>query len=141
MTLRVGDGAEWAQATDIAPNGGSEDTVWKFEPEEMCGEVMASYLAKNKINFTVKDSNECSADKYVGKTQLCMDELLSESNSNKFVTLSGQLHSHDDCEYSAGEYTVKLKFVVPVTANNNGGESEMGATFHFEEESGEEVNA
>jgi hypothetical protein len=112
VTLRVGDGSEWAQSTDIAPNMGVEDTVWKFEPNEMAGDVEAAYLAKNVINFTVKDSNESSADKYVGKAKLSMEELVDELNCNKLITLSGSLQSHEDPE-SAGEFIVKAKFIIP----------------------------
>ena len=117
VTLRLGDGSEWAQSTDISPNRGVEDTVWKFEGNDMSGNVIASYMAKNVINFTVKDSNESTADKYVGKAKLNMESLLEENNTNKLVSLSGLLHSHDS--ENAGEYTVKAKFLVP---NANGAE-------------------
>ena len=126
VTLRVGDGSEWAQSTDISPNLGAEDTQWKFDADEMCGEAMASYLCKNVINLTVKDSNESSADKYVGKAKLSLEEVLLESNSNKMMTLTGDLHSHDESEYSAGEYSVKLKYIVPVKDSGRGSEHEEG---------------
>jgi hypothetical protein len=112
VTLRLGDGSIWAQSTDIAKNGGLEDTEWKFEGEDMSGEVDAAILHRNVINFTVKDSTEVSVDKYVGKAQVSMEDLLDDTNTNKLVTLSGELHGHDDAE-PAGEYTIKIKFLVP----------------------------
>lgn len=113
VTLRLGDGSVWAQSTDIAKNAGAEATEWAFESEEMSGEVEAAALHLNMINFTVKDSSESSADKYVGKAMISMEDLLDENNTNKLITLTGELRAHDDNE-AAGEYTIKLKFLVPI---------------------------
>lgn len=123
VTLRLGDGSEWAQSTDISPNRGVEDTQWKFDASEMSGNVNASQLVKNVINLTVKDSNEPTIDKYVGKAKLKMDDLLDDTNANKWVTLSGVLQSHDS--ENAGEYTVKAKFFIPSQNGRDVGDEEV----------------
>lgn len=107
-TLRLGDGSEWAQSTDIASC--HDDTEWNFEAEDMSGTVSTSYLTRNVINFTVKDSNETSADKFVGKAKISTEELLG--GGTKWRTFSGNLNRHDESDF-AGEYSVKVRYVVP----------------------------
>ena len=136
VTLRVGDGSVWAQSTDFAKNAGLEDTEWKYDPNDMCGKVKAAHLHRNVINLTVKDSTETSVDKYVGKAKLNMEEILDESNTNKLVTLSGELHGHDESEVT-GEYIVKLKYHIP-NAKGSAVTEEVVSDMLDEEENGEE---
>ena len=124
VTLRLGDGSVWAQSTDISPNRGVDDTQWKFEGDEMSGKVTSSHLAKNVINLTVKDSSDSSADKYVGKAKINLDDLLDATNTNKMLTLSGILKSHDSD--NAGEYTIKIKFRVNANDKDEDVNDDMG---------------
>ena len=90
----------------------------------MSGKVTSSHLAKNVINLTVKDSSDSSADKYVGKAKINLDDLLDATNTNKMLTLSGILKSHDSD--NAGEYTIKIKFRVNANDKDEDVNDDMG---------------